>query len=95
MSQDDATLLYIDAPIKNIVISLIQNQTSVQEITVHPLWKYGTTAYIYNLQGKLLKQFIIDANSTNILHAYFEPIIIVLQNKNKSDSCFYYITSHF
>lgn len=89
-SQNDAAIFYIDAPIKNIVISLIPNQTAIQDITSQPLWKHGSLAYIYNLQGKLLQQFVVSANSNTILQSYSEPIVVVLQNKKQKEVFFYY-----
>ncbi|MBP5583701.1 MAG: hypothetical protein J6X43_07085, partial [Bacteroidales bacterium] len=89
--QDDATRFLIDAPIKNIVITLSQSQTYIQDINSQPLWQNGSLAYIYNLQGKLLQQFVVSTNSKAILHSYSEPILVVLQDKNKKKSFFYYM----
>ncbi len=89
-SQDDATRFLIDAPIKNIVITLIQTPTSIQDITSQPLWQQGSLVSVYNLQGKLLRQFVVSTNSNAVLQSYSEPIVVVLQNKRQKKSFFYY-----
>jgi hypothetical protein len=84
------TMFLIDAPIKNIVITLIQTPTSIQDITSQPLWQQGSLVSVYNLQGKLLRQFVVSTNSNAVLQSYSEPIVVVLQNKRQKKSFFYY-----